>query len=467
MKNLSIIFYLLLTINVTAMADEDKSCNFFLIKEHNDEVVIEKIIIKDNEMKVIKDEGIISCVMAFDPGSKSGALVERDNRVTAYIAHYANDKLNISYLKGDGTKREMPSIDIENAENIIIRLNITGANGYRKAYRIENYDTIIEDHGPILNMFKDIGLNQGDYSLLTESLEGKAIELLEGFSPYDFVRNWITVECILSNNTSGKFVVDFGATTTVVNKQALTADIEISNFQLVKYSANGKKVSKAVVPGATGMVNNIAGVTNLAEFRFGDIVLNDLKVTVLDDFPKPFVENEIIGIIGMDILQKANLITISNLNNPGAKHEIIFSSSSIAKQECDYSNPYTMAGGHIFIDGSIGNKPVSFLLDTGSGISGIGNEFVKNNEIKYDLISNEKKTLMGLDGTATEYSVVSIDNINIHSVKLQSLTFLLSDTFVFETLGLQDEAVLLGVDFLMNFRDVSFDLSNNNLMLWK
>ncbi len=67
-------------------------------------------------MKVIKDEGIISCVMAFDPGSKSGAVVERDNRVPAYIVHYANDKLNISYLKGDGTKREMPSLDVKNAE---------------------------------------------------------------------------------------------------------------------------------------------------------------------------------------------------------------------------------------------------------------------------------------------------------------------------------------------------------------
>jgi len=451
---------------IAAVPGDKKTCNFFLIKENNGEVFIEKVILNKNEKRVFKDKSILSYIMVFNPGSKSGELIQKDNRVQAFEVHYDDDGISVNILNGDGTRKKMPVIDPQRAANMIIRLNITGADGYKKAYRIENFETIIEDHGPVLDIFSGkIPLLLGDYSFLTESHESNTVSIIEGNARYDLIRDWITIKCLLPGGKEGCFVVDFGAASTVVSREALPENIDIRNFQMVEYSSEGKKVSNAVVSGATGTVDNIAGITTLPQFGFGDIIIDNFDITVLNNFPDPFLEQGITGIIGRDILAKTNTVTITNLDDPSGKHELIFSADPVT--DGDHSIPFTFGGGHLFVKGNINQTPVSFLLDTGAGKSFISTDFINTHKIPYKTIESEKKTAMGLDGKGVEYELVKISNIRIGDIELDQLEFLLSEMYIFESMGLENDAALLGMEFLNQYPKVTFDLINNQLLLWK
>jgi len=73
---------------IAAIPGDKKQCNFFLIKEHNGEVFIEKVILNKNEKRVFEDESILSYIMVFNPGSKSGELIQKDNRVHSFEVQY-------------------------------------------------------------------------------------------------------------------------------------------------------------------------------------------------------------------------------------------------------------------------------------------------------------------------------------------------------------------------------------------
>jgi len=458
---------LLLSFCFNACASKTKTCNFFLIKEQNNEVVIDKVILQENETKVIKDEGIISYIMVFNPGSKSGEVIKKEDRATAIIATFSNEVVKVSILRNDGSQKQMPDIDVKQALEQNARLNITGANGYKKAYLIENYKTVNEDYGPIIDVFAGkFPLNNGDYSLLSESLEGKIKNVIVGKAPYKIVRDWVTVDCLLPNGEIGCFVVDFGATSSVMAEEHLPENIEIQTFKIVEYSDNGVKESNAIVAGATGMVDNILGKANFPEISFGDISLKDIGITIVKNFPEVFKEFNIMGIIGMDMLRNTDVIYLNNLNKD-TKHEIIFAAKNSKFNNASYAIPYSLAGGHLFIEGSIQGEAISFLLDTGAGKSGIGNTYVKNKKISYDIISDNKNILIGLDGIGSEYKIVKIKDIRIKELKIKELEFLLSDTFIFSNMGLQNDGALLGMNFLYQYNKVAFDLKSNELLIWK
>ena len=74
---------------------------------------------------------------------------------------------------------------------------------------------------------------------------------------------------------------------------------------MVEYSEEGEKISNAFVSGATGMVENIMGKAIIPQMKMGNLIINDINITVLKDFPDKFKEYGISGIIGMDILKQA------------------------------------------------------------------------------------------------------------------------------------------------------------------
>jgi len=460
------VFLSLISLNIIAK----KTCNFFLIKEANNDVIIEKVTLTENELKVFKDESILSYVMVFSPGSKSGEIIEKEQRIGGIIASYIDNTINVNILKKDGSQKDMPGIDLELASKTDVRLNITGANGYKKAFLVTQFNQVKEDDGPVLDLFSgQINLNEGDYSLFTECIASKQTKILEGSIPYEIYHGWITVNCDLGSGMKGRFVVDFGATTTVVPKNNLPFNTEIAPLEMVKYSAEkGEIKSKAVIAGATGSVNNIEGVCILDKLHFGDIEIKDLKVTVLNSFPETFNNLGIKGIIGRDVLMQTEVVHVKNLKNQSAEKWLILSRKNPQQFTHNYSVPFSFAGGgQIFMAGSISNIPVHFLFDSGAGSSYISNNFIHQNNIQFKKTRDKKSISYGIDGKGAEYEEVLLKQIEIGDVKIESMLFNMESVYAVEKSGSNEGTVLLGMNFLKNYNNVSFDFIDKKILLWK
>ena len=467
MKKLTLLL-LVIQIALFSLKAENKTCNFFLIKESGSEVILEKAQLTENEVKVFTDPRIISYIMVFNPGSKSGELIQQDQQIKGIIARYSNGKIYISILRKDNSQKEMPTLDLELAKNTDVRLNITGANGYKKVYLIESFETIKDGEGPVLDMFASKGpLKNGEYSFCTESMESLGEIALEGSVPYEIYKGWITVNCKLPNGKTGRFVVDFGAAQTTISKQELPENFPIQKLEMVEYSSAGTKVSNAVAAGASGTIDNIAGVAFLNEFALGNIKIPNQKVMVVQSFPEILIEYNIAGIIGRDILLKSNVFEIHNLDIPDGDHKLIFSKNLNPRQSPNYSIPYKMAGGYLTFDGKIENIPVSYIFDSGAASTYINKDFLDNSGISYKVISDKKETSMGLDGKGSEHTTVQLKNVRIGNVILKEKNFFAGNTFALDNIGLNDKTVLLGLDFLRNYNDVVFDFNNQKMFLWE
>ena len=452
----------------TLWAEVLESSNIFLVKQIGDEVSIDKIELKNNEFKLIQDENLITYIPVFAAGSKSGDLVDVDHRISGLVAGLVNGNIIVKAIKPDGSQKEMPSIEPQLGKELDIRINVTGANGFSKAILIQNYINVKVDNGPVLDMFGGtIPLNPGDFSFMFEFTEAKGGKAIEGEIPYIIDHDWIVVDCTLANEKIGRFVVDFGAATTFIPKTILPAGTEIEKFKIVEYSAEGVKESEGVTQGATGMVENIVGNAVLEKFQLGSIMLPDFKVQVLNDFPKPFLDLNISGVLGRDVLMKTDIVQISNLSKDAEK-KLIFSKKDENFQASDLSIPFNFAGGgKIYIDGKIQGVPQHFFFDSGSALNSIPKQFLDDNNIHYKVISASKKLAFGIDGKGVESDVIELENITIGSIKNDTMEFDMQSVFALEKTGSGQETALLGMNFLNNYNNIIFDFVTNEINLQK
>jgi len=441
-------------------------CNFFLIRETSEGVVIEKVKLYEDEITVFNDPSIISYVMVFNPGSKSGELVMAGDKLKSISAGLYGSEIKITISYSDGEKKEMPPINVEKAQSLNSRINISGFKGYKVAYRIENYEDIILDHGPVIDMFAGhIPLNEGDFSLLTETHEAKPKNLLSGRADLEIVRNWMVVIGRLPGGIEGKFIIDIGASSTIIDSKIIDEQYEVRPFRMVEHSAEGSKESDAIIGGATGTVDNIQGITTLPDFSFGNISCKDQDVTVLKGFPDGISKHGISGIIGRDILERAGALKISGLNN-GTDASIEFAEPSTVNNNSDHQLNYHRAGGHFFVNGKIQNAPISFLIDTGSGKLIIDKAFLEENNIQYEKDNGKSRVVTGLDGKGINISTVQIENINVGGIELSEFEFDLADLYIFERMGLENETALLGMEFFNDYGTVVIDFAEEQILLW-
>lgn len=454
--------------NTQATETPAETCNFFIIKEIENDVIVEKTKLKEGEFQVIKDEGYLNYVPVFSPGSKSGDLITLSQRQQGIIVGLMNGKIIVKLLCQDGTQKDMPTIDPELASQVDTRINITGANGFKKAVMIEQNGRTIADHGPVMDMFAGaVELKPGDYSFMIESLEPKSNVVLEGSIPYELYQGWLMVKCTLESGKSGKFVVDFGAATTVISQELLPEYAEIETFHVVEYSSEGKNVREGTVAGASGEVDNVAGISLLKNIRLGTITLDEIKVQVLKEFPRVFAELGINGIIGRDVLMRTDLVEITGLKGSDDQ-KLVFMKKESPVKVSDMQISFNFAGGgQIFIDGSIQDTPIHFFFDSGASHSSISQEIIKENDICYSLTDNEKRTAYGLDGKGLEFETIEIDNVQIGELERSTRQFDMTDIFALQQSGAREKTALLGMDFLLNYKTVCFDLVDKVICLWK
>jgi len=457
LQYLFFIFLLLLVIPGKSVA-----CKIFILKEEKDTVSLQSVVIEENRVTKFSGKDYITFVLPVSPG-KSGSVVQLIHRQDETAILCDGETINVTINHPDGSTRDYPQVKIEDLRQYHIRVNIVGGNGLKKVYKIENYQTIKIDNGPIFDMLGSyIPLNPGEYSITTETEIMKSQIRLSGKIPLKYEHPLLFVEGKIEDGGSGTFIVDFGASGTLIGKEYLPDHAEIGEVTSIMYSENGTKIAPGTMGGVGGEVSGFLGNTNLKSLSFADIVYQDITVRVMENLPD-LNQKKIAGIIGLDLLQQGEVVSLQYKTDSSIPVYMHYGSTAHPHTK-SYNIPFTFAYGHMFVDGRINDIPVSFLFDTGARSIFISKSIAE----KAKLSLNEKAIeIRGLDENRTKAFQTRTLNLRLAENQFKDVPLIVADLPVLESMGLLDSGGLLGNSFLENFQMVQIDFANNLIYLWE
>ncbi|OFZ03310.1 MAG: hypothetical protein A2338_02225 [Bacteroidetes bacterium RIFOXYB12_FULL_41_6] len=237
-------------------------------------------------------------------------------------------------------------------------------------------------------------------------------------------------------------------------------------MEMVEYSANGNNTKEATMQGATGstQAGTLLGKTNLEQLEIGEVKVDDVDASVLISFPEKLQKAGIVGILGSDVLLRANVLTFHDVNSQNGT--MVFGDETEAKVNPSIQIPFSIAGGLLFADGTIGEALIKFLLDTGARETILSNEFAKENHIDYNIVVHNK-IITGIDGKSKNALLVEVPSIGLGRFKFQNERIVLGDVAALQSFGLSKDAAILGMTFFRKFSTVSFDFNNRNFSVIK
>ncbi|MCK4549751.1 MAG: aspartyl protease family protein [Candidatus Krumholzibacteria bacterium] len=457
-------FLLIITI-IQLFPSVARCAHIFVVRESIGGVEIGKVEIADGDVMILDGEDVITVVIPLGAG-QSGDLVSRDMRSGEITVRSAGGELHISKKHADGREMAYPVVKVADLHAYDIRVNIAGGDGLKIAFRIDQYEEVEEDDGPVIDMFAGrIPLEDGDYSITLEISAAESAAYVSGETTIIYEKGFLLTEGALSDGRKGWFLVDFGASGTLITKEFLPAYIDIAEVKGLEYSDRGRREIKSVMSGAGGDVTGFLGSASPGNMIFGDVIFSDVSIKVIEAMPD-FGSREIVGILGLDLMRLCDRIAFEYpRSGPGIM--MMGERHSLAETDAPQAEvPFYLVAKHIFLDGEVNEVPVSFLFDTGARSSILSDSKAKKARLK-DSEDGRKGEVRGLDDNPVETRLVIADRLRLGEWLRSDVPFLAADLSVFESIGLRQGGGIIGNDFLDDYRLVEIDFSRGVISLWK
>lgn len=468
MKHILLLITILITSSIHPQSNSDAGCNCFLLVEQNNNLTIEKIFVDNNNVEVVINKNVVTAILSWGKGM-SGDMIKKENREGSFIIQCKDGVLKVKHRSKDGSEKSLPDVNITELKKLDIRLNVTGGNGLKKAFVIKNYNTVINDDGPVLDMFGGkIPVNDGDYLITTETKSQiKVNHKIQGSIEYEIIDNWIIVPVYFENNQKSNFILDLAATSTVINKNILPAEIEINKVEMITYNSSTNDTSRSSMQGATGVLDQdiFLGKAIIPVLRLGTIDVVYTNVSVLKSFPQKLEELGIVGILGLDILEQSSKIKILGVNNNGTKTIILNNENNHTSP--NFSLSIKKAGGIFFTNGFINSHQIEFVVDLGARETILSKTIYDKMNDQTFTVNNKNKTITGIDGQPSNAFVISVPELQLSNYKFENQQVVVSDIAALQSYGLQNTSALLGMNFFNRFNAIEIDFNNKTLNLWQ
>lgn len=211
------------------------------------------------------------------------------------------------------------------------------------------------------------------------------------------------------------------------------------------------------VHGVTGSA--VLPAVEVASMRFGDVVLANRRLPVLDD--EVFADAD--GILGIDSLQHARVevsfgkdrVTIRRSTGRRAPRDYLVVPANLRE------------GGLLLVDGQVGGVKVKVILDTGAERS-LGNDALRSALFgdSQPAGAGVPTKVFGATPAVVEGAALATPVIAIGEAQLRNLNVTFSDFHVFRVWGLTEQpALLIGMDllgflktFVIDYRRKEFQL---------
>jgi len=425
-------------------------------------VAIEALPLPASGEAELSPADLVTVLLPFGVG-QSGDLVQKARRPAALRAHVADGALHVRMRQADGSWRDLPAVPLADLGATAMRVNVTGADGYRKVFRIAGYQEAGEAPGPAIDMFQGrIPLMQGDFAITTEVTPVVARAALAGDATLQFSDGLLFTRVTNSEGRTGRFAVDLGAGATVVARDFLPKGSAIEPLTAVEHSPAGSRTLPGTMAGVGGDVDSFLGVATLGTVRLGELRVADVGANVVSTLP-PLGGEPLAGILGMDLLGRAERLRLAR--GDGDSGRLSFMARTDGPGDgATVEIPFTIAAKHLMARATLDGTPATLVIDSGARVSLVSAGLARRAHLA--TAGGEGRELRGLDGRPLPSLPVVVERLQLGGgAVLDHVVFQSAELPVIASLGLDPDSGLLGNDLLFRFGAVEVDFASGILRL--
>lgn len=355
----------LLTLSASAAHGAASPARLFLLVRDGHGVRVDADSISDGEVLVFPlrpDSEFVDLVLPVGPG-RSAALV-RPGDASAIVVRRRGNVLEVSTRMPNGDMRPRPGRSMADLALEETRLCVTGGNGARASFVLTGAATCERDSvGPVANMFAGklpFALKDGDWIVQTETWRRPANAAPAGRMTLARGR-WLYADAVRADGTRSRFVVDLGASESVVAPDFVPGDQPIERAQMTEYSAGGAAIRAWAAEGATGATSPVRGVTTFPTLDVGGVRVDSLEAIVMP-LP-PGLGDDVRGILGLDVLRRADRVRLEFVSGNEA---VLVCEPPAPLAHPAGTSAFAWVNGHVVLSGEVGGLAARWLLDSGA-----------------------------------------------------------------------------------------------------
>ena len=219
-------------------------------------------------------------------------------------------------------------------------------------------------------------------------------EAHRGEIPFEFVQgHLISVHGSVGSQTNLQFLVDFGTTYTLLDR-TLVKELGRGPEMDVTHFSNSIRASEVIVP----------------ELGVGSVVVRDFHAYLMDFSEMPGAPSGVMGVIGMDFLQRQNLTV------DFGQMKILLLAATEGTTANEHSTPLVKCGIGYAVDAESRGTPIKLLLSTGVEFVTLDQDRMREKPVKLQRV---KSGLIGSNFTATPVSVFETNEMALNQVRLK------------------------------------------------
>lgn len=254
----------------------------------------------------------------------------------------------------------------------------------------------------------------------------------------------MTVQVTINGAGPFRFVVDSGATRTVISRRLA---------QLLRLPDAG-----------TAELHSVGGASTVALARIDRLTLGGLPARAID---APVLEEANLGaagILGIDALAGKSVVIDIDANRMTVEAARTRSAAAADSGEIVVT-ARRRYGQLVLADADAAGQRVWAIVDTGSTAS-IGNGQLQRRLVRRKRIAPTLSVITDVAGRAIPVTIAPISDMRLGTAHLRGPSIAFSDVHAFERFGLADKpSMLLGMDLLRSFRRVSIDFARRTVRL--
>ena len=226
-------------------------------------------------------------------------------------------------------------------------------------------------------------------TLAPPATEAQAAEI-----PFEFVNgHLISVRGSIGSRANLQFLLDFGTTYTLLDR-TLARELERGASLDVAHFSNSIRTSEVVLP----------------ELVVGNAVARDFHVYMMDISEMPGVPTGVVGVIGMDFLER------QNVTMDFGEMKITFLPQIEKNGAGEHSAPLAKRSVGYAVDAEWRGQPVKLVLSTGVEVVTLDQDRLREKPVT---LRGIKAGIIGSNFTATPVSVFQTKEMTLNNVKLR------------------------------------------------
>lgn len=451
----------LLAVALLIPARSDAQCRVWRIEREAAVIRLASSLLADGQTEVLSPDGTTLVSVVVVTGEGQSADMVAPSTVSRLITRCQDDTLRVLVQRSDQSPREVMRLARQDLTRLRVGVHITGADGAKARWRIDGWERATTESGPVLDLFQGrVPIPANGHAIVTvvEGVPRGDDDTLSGSADMRWESGYPLLT--LHATRPWRAVLDLGAATTIVRRDALGADITLRDATMRQVSSAGVETLSLSGDGAGGAMTGFQSAT-LPSVAFGSVRLTDLDVLVLNTLPS-VGGAPLDAILGLDVLRWAGRVRLSRAGDSWtlALGRTLPSVGREASAELALRNAGALVGVVAQVDGT-----ESFLiLDSGTPHTVLSTGAARDARLISAPIRGPAPR--GLDGRPLAMSEGTARTLTLGSVVLRDVAVRIADLPVLAKLG-QEHVGLLGGDVLSRFAVIEVDFVTERLRLWR